>query len=79
MIFDVIILFLKLCYYIISFYVRNMNKNNYNRLALQGGNSQKFLSKFLRFLVTLGLKILRLFRMGDVNYCLDYKVPIFYV
>jgi len=28
----------------------------------QGGNSQNFLGKFVRFFVTFGLKILRLFR-----------------
>jgi len=28
----------------------------------QGGNSQNFLGKFVRFFLTLGLKILRLFR-----------------
>jgi hypothetical protein len=28
-----------------------------------GGNSQKFLRKFVRFFLTLGLKILRLFRL----------------
>jgi len=46
------------------------------------------LSKFVRFFVTLGLKILRLFRLkvlfkqislkSDVNYCINHKVPIFY-
>jgi len=30
-------------------------------LKLQGGDSQNFLRKFLRFFVTLNLKILRLF------------------
>jgi len=29
----------------------------------QGGDSQNFLQKFVRFFVTLGLKILRLFRL----------------
>jgi len=31
-----------------------------------GGNSQNFLLKFIRFFVTLGLKILRLFRFKVV-------------
>jgi hypothetical protein len=53
-----------------------------------GGNSQNFLGKFVRFFVSLGLKILRLIRFkvlfeadiinGDVNYCIRHKVPIFY-
>jgi len=30
---------------------------------VQGGDSQNFLGKFARFFVTLGLKILRLFRL----------------
>jgi hypothetical protein len=34
-----------------------------NTLKVLGGNSQNFLGKFVRFLVTLGLKILRLFRL----------------
>ena len=48
-------------------------------LASQGGDSQNFLHKFVRCFVTLGIKILRLFRLkvlfeadikkGDVNYC----------
>jgi hypothetical protein len=29
----------------------------------EGGNSQNFLGKFVRFFVTLGTKILRLFRL----------------
>jgi len=29
----------------------------------QSGNSQNFLGKFVRFFLTLGLKILRLFRL----------------
>jgi len=33
------------------------------RLKLLGGDSQNFLGKFVRFFVTLGLKILRLFRL----------------
>jgi hypothetical protein len=42
----------------------------------------------VRFFVTLSIKILRLFRLvvlfeadilkGDVNYCINHKVPIFY-
>jgi len=35
-------------------------------LRSQGGNSQNFLSKFVRFFVTLGLKILRLQRLKVV-------------
>ena len=52
-----------------------------------GVNSQNFIGKFVRFLVSLGFKILRLFRLkvlfevdtikGDVNYCIDHYVPIF--
>jgi hypothetical protein len=34
-----------------------------SEIADQGGYSQNFLSKFVRFFVTLGLKILRLFRL----------------
>jgi len=30
---------------------------------MQGGNLQNFLGKFVRFFETLGLKILRLFRL----------------
>jgi len=32
-------------------------------LNLQGGDSQNYLGKFIRFFVTLGLEILRLFRL----------------
>ncbi len=35
-------------------------------LIWQGGNSQNFFGKFVRFFVTLGLKILRLFRLKVV-------------
>jgi hypothetical protein len=53
-----------------------------------GGNSQNFLSKFVTFLVFLGLKILRFLRLKVVfeadiikrlcyvNYCNDNKLPI---
>jgi len=55
----------------------------------QGGNSQNFLGKFVRFFVTVGLKILRFFKLkvyfetdiklkGDVNCCINYKLPIYY-
>jgi len=54
----------------------------------QGWNSQNFLSKFIRFFITLGLKILRLLRLkvvlkhlllkGDINYCNNHKLPIFH-
>ncbi len=40
-------------------YVRKWGTN----ILLLGGNSQNFLCKFVRFFVTLGLKILRLFRL----------------
>ncbi len=33
------------------------------KIGDMGGNSQHFLHKFVRFFVTLGLKILRLFRL----------------
>ncbi len=55
---------------------------------LQGGDSQNFLRKFVRFFVTLSLKILRFLGLnyilkqislkGDVNYCINHIVPIFY-
>jgi len=35
----------------------------YVKSKAQGGNSQNFLRKFVRFFVTLGLKILRLNRL----------------
>ncbi len=38
----------------------------YYQFILLGGNSQNFLSKFLRLFVTLGLKILRLLRLKVV-------------
>jgi hypothetical protein len=54
----------------------------------EGRNSQNFLGKFVRFFVTLGLKILIFFRLkvlfeADfikkcVNYCINHRVPIFY-
>jgi len=54
----------------------------------QGRNSQNYLGVFVRFFVTPGLKILRLKWLkvvfdadiikGDINYCKNYKVPIFY-
>jgi len=48
----------------------------------QGGDSQNFIGKFVRFFVTLGLKILRLYRLTvlkvDFNYCINHKVPILY-
>jgi len=42
------------------------------RLMKQGWDSQNFLHKFVRFFVTLGIKILRLFRLkvifeADIN------------
>jgi len=51
-----------------------------------GWDSQNFSGKFVRFFVTLGLKILRLFKRtlkqislkDDVNYCINHRVPIFY-
>jgi len=53
-----------------------------------GQNSQNFLGKFVTFFVILGLKILRLLGLkyflkqislnNGVNYCIFYKVPIFY-
>jgi len=39
----------------------SMKKIKFN--FLRGGDSQKFLGKFVRFFLTLGLKILRLFRL----------------
>ncbi len=39
-----------------------LKSKKYAYLAL-GGNSQNFLCKFVRFFVTLGLKIFRLFRL----------------
>jgi len=42
------------------------SKAIYWTLRYQGGNSQNFLSKFVRFFVTLGLKILRLLRQKIV-------------
>jgi len=39
---------------------------NFIILNRQGGNSQNFFSKFVRFFVTLGLKILRLSRLKVV-------------
>jgi len=50
---------------------------------------QNFVDKFVRFFVTLGLKILRFIRLkvlfeADINkgwydnYCINHKVPIFY-
>jgi len=42
---------------IVSLY-KPRNKHQY-----LGGNSQNFLGEFIRFFVTLGLKILRLFRL----------------
>jgi hypothetical protein len=42
----------------------NVDKNNWAMMMVrqkeQGGNSQNFSRKFVRFIVTLGLKILRL-------------------
>jgi len=34
------------------------------RLKYLGGDSQNFLHKFVRFVITLGIKILRLFRLN---------------
>ncbi len=60
-------------------------------LASHGGDSQNFLRKFVRFFVTLGLKILRLLRLrlkyflkqislkGDVNYYITQTVPQSYI
>jgi len=57
----------------------------YVRVSHQGGDSQNFLRKFVRF---FGPKILRLFKLkvlfeadifkGGVNYCTNHKLPIFY-
>jgi hypothetical protein len=64
------------------------NEKVRGKIIFEGGDSQNFLRKFIRFFVTLGLKILKLFRLnvffeadiikGDVNYCINHKVPIFY-
>ncbi len=53
-----------------------------------GGNSQNFLQKFVIFFVTFGLQswdylglkyVLRQISLkGDVNYCINHKVPFFY-
>jgi len=56
-------------------------------MSALGGDSQNFLRKLVRFLITLGLKILRLFRLkllfetdislkGDVNHLkiIKYKL-----
>jgi hypothetical protein len=40
----------------VALHLRNTHKT-------QGGNSQNFLGKFIRFFVTLDLKIMRLFRL----------------
>jgi hypothetical protein len=37
-----------------------------NKFKILGGNSQNFLGQFVRFFITLGLKILRLFRLKVV-------------
>jgi len=49
------------CNLYISYDVQNMKMSICIRI--QGGDSQNFLQKFVRFFVTLGLKILRLFRL----------------
>ncbi len=43
----------------------------HNMLMKQGGNSQNFLGKFVRFFITLGLKILRLLRLKLVFFKAD--------
>jgi len=55
---------------------------------IQVGKLQNFIGKFVRFFVTLGLNILILFKFmvifeaeiikGDVYYCINHKVHIFY-
>jgi len=64
--------------------VRNSSKYLQKTGKTLGGNSQNFLCKFIRFFVSLGLKILTLFRLkallkqislkGDVHYCTFYTV-----
>ncbi len=54
----------------------------------QSGDSQNFLQQICKIFVTLGFKILRLFRLkvllkqislkGDVNHRISHKVPIIY-
>jgi len=49
--------------------MENQNNNQINKNSSEtgfnflGGDSQNFLGKFIRFFVTLGLKILRLFEL----------------
>ncbi len=53
-----------------------------------GWNSQNLIRKFVRFFVSLGLKcwdylsfkyfLKQIWLKGDVNYCINHKVPIFY-
>ncbi len=70
--------------------ISRSNMRNYKKNLC--GDLQNFLGKFVRFLVTLGLKILRLLRLkvvfeediikcklnGDVNYCKYNTLPILY-
>ncbi len=53
-----------------------------------GWNSQNLIRKFVRFFVSLGLKcwdflgykyfLKQIWLKGDVNHCINHKVPIFY-
>ncbi len=44
-------------------FILNESFSLYTKYNDLGGNSQKFLRKFIRFFATLGLKTLRLFRL----------------
>ncbi len=58
-----------------KYFVRN------NQSSILGVNSQNFLGEFVRFFLTFGHKILRLFILkvlfeaDCIKYCLNYKVP----
>jgi hypothetical protein len=62
---------------------------SYRKNTNPGEYSQNFLGQFVRFFVTLGLKIMRIFRLkvflkqmslkGDVNFCINHKEPIFFI
>jgi len=67
--------------------MENQNNNQINKNSSEtgfnflGGDSQNFLGKFIRFFVTLGLKILRLFGLKiffEARVMLSGAVPIFY-
>ncbi len=46
-----------------SYILQFMYYSRHGQSAALGGDSQNFLGKFVRFFITVGLKILRLFRL----------------